>query len=118
MSEKKLVEFPYSGSGGKGDSWEGTIEVELTDEEIERLKASEEKYLRFVLADDVDDIYSKVYERIVDNELEVLRFMIDELRDDNEMDEDATDREVIEEHLDSQGMCISYPDYYKESDDE
>ena len=36
-------EFPYSGSGGKGDTWEGTIDVELSEEDYARVEASIKK---------------------------------------------------------------------------
>ncbi len=119
-------EFPYSGSGGKGDTWEGIIDVELSDEDYARVEASIKKgHFRMCEDDEIDDIYQRIYDMIIDVTLEIERDndMIDEYREDYDCDEDATDRDVIELFLDEQGCSISYPydlqeKYWENADEE
>ena len=106
----KVYEFPYSGSGGKGDSWEAMIDVKLTDEESERLIASAKSHDDMDEDSQIDDIYQKVYQKIVDENMVNVSDMIDEFRSDYNMPEDATDREVVEEYLDNQRIHIHYPE--------
>ena len=105
-------EFPYGGSGGKGDTWEGTIDVELSDEDYARVEASIKGGCSDMGDDpEIADIYEAIYEKIIDVTLESERDidMIDEYREDYDCDEDTTDREVIEIFLDEQGCSINYP---------
>ena len=110
-------EFPYSGSGGKGDTWEGTIDVELSDEDYARVEASI-KGGCFRMCDDpeIEDIYDAIYEKVIDVTLEIEKDidMIEEHRETYGLDEDATEREVIETYLDEQGCSISYPYDFQE----
>ena len=61
----KTYAFFVGGCAGKGDTWDYDLEVELTDEEAERLEASARKGSRWHLNEDpeISDIYDKVYDR-------------------------------------------------------
>ena len=103
-------EFPISGSGGKGDTWEGIIDVELSEKEYARVVESSKKGFWHMCDDDeISDIYDKIYAQVVDATIENEQDMIDEYREDYELPEDASDREVIESFLDCQDCRISYP---------
>ncbi len=61
----KTYEFRISGSGGKGDSWDGTIDMELSDEDYARVVASAKKGFWHMCDDkEISDIYG-VYLKIV-----------------------------------------------------
>ena len=57
-----LITFDYTLSFGKGDSGESYIEIDLTDEEYERLQEAHEEYEDFFGCKSVADIYDRVYE--------------------------------------------------------
>ena len=57
-----LVTFDYSLNYGKGDSGEAYIEMELTDEEYERLHVAQESGEEFIYCKLVEDIYERAYE--------------------------------------------------------
>lgn len=108
----KTYEFVYSGSSGKCDSWEGTIDVDLTEEDYKRVEASIAKGTYRMRDDpDINDIYLRIYEMIVDetllNEKDI--GMIEEHRSTYRCDKDASEREVIETYLSEQGCSINYP---------
>lgn len=99
----KTYEFVISGSGGKGDSWEGTIDVELSEEDYARVIASAKKGFGHMCDDDeISDIYEKIYAKAIDDNIKYQQDMIEEYREDYELPEDASDREVIETYLDYQ----------------
>lgn len=56
-----LVVFDYSLSFGKGDSEESSIEMELTEEEYERIQEAQESGEEFADCESVADIYDKAY---------------------------------------------------------
>ena len=115
----KMYEFPYGGSGGKGDTWEGAVDVELSDRDYARLKASAKEGYELLFEDsEIEDIYQRVYEKIVDTTLQDLSDMIDEYREDMDCDEDATDREVIEAYLDRQCCRLYYPEELQDISEE
>ena len=125
----KRYTFPYGGSFGKGDSWDGENEVELTDEEAVRLEASARKEPRWHLDEDpeIDDIYEKVYAFLYNHDIETLmndKYWIEERRSDREYEgkEPISDREMVEEYMDETSFNVCYPeelqDLSEESDDE
>jgi hypothetical protein len=57
-----LVTFEYSLCYGKGDYGEAYIEMELTDEEYERLQIAQESGEEFFCCESVKDIYDRAYE--------------------------------------------------------
>ena len=57
-----LVNFEYSIFFGKGDASESYIEMEITEEEYERLKEAEESGEEFMDCESVEDIYNRAYE--------------------------------------------------------
>jgi hypothetical protein len=57
-----LVNFDYSISFGKGDSGESWIEMEVTEEEYERLQEAQESGEEFEDCESVKDIYDRAYD--------------------------------------------------------
>lgn len=57
-----LVTFEYWVSFGKGDYGESYIEMEITEEECERLRKAEEVCEDFYKCEMVADIYERAYE--------------------------------------------------------
>lgn len=120
--------FPYSGSGGKGDTWEATIEIELDDEETERLEASAREEQRWNL--DEDDELEDLYERIQNEILEANKQMmiddgrLDELREDEPdmEDDDLVDMELgcisiqFPEELQNLVQCDYCEEYFPENE--
>ena len=127
----KTYYFPYGGSSGKHDTWDSIIDVELTDEEAERLEASAKAEERWRLDEDpeLQDIYDKVYDMIFDENKRMMKDdgRLKERRDDwenshrNYYDEDEdpddfqefdadvpTDDDLVDEELGS--ISISYPE--------
>lgn len=103
-------EFPYSGSSGKWDSWEGIIDVELSDEDYARIVVSSKGGFWHMCDDDgIKDIYDRIYEQIVDETVKNIRFMIDEIKSDLHLPADVPDREVAREYLNENACRISYP---------
>ena len=106
----KTYEFTISGSGGKGDSWDGTIDMELSEEDYARVVASAKKGFWHMCDDEeISDIYDRIYAKAVDDNIRYQRDMIEEYREDYDLPEDATDREVIETYLEYQNCRIGYP---------
>ncbi len=98
----KTYSFFVGGCAGKGDTWEYDLDVELTDEEAERLEASARKEPRWRLEEDTEigDIYDKVYDAMMENEIEnVPEDLLDEEIDDFLSDSDNWEEpEYDEEH--------------------
>ena len=57
-----LITFDYSLSYGKGDSGESYVEMEVTEEEYERLQEAQTSGEEFEDCELVADIYNRVYE--------------------------------------------------------
>ncbi len=128
----KTYAFFVGGCAGKGDTWSYDLDVELTDEEAERLEASARKEPRWRLEEDpeLSDIYDKVYDAMMENEISNVPsdLLSDEL-DDFLSDEDnweepeyceeegrwikkslpISDRELAIRYLDSMSFNVCYP---------
>ena len=57
-----LVNFDYTVSFGKGDAGESWIEMEVTEEEYERLQEAQESGEEFEDCESVKDIYDRAYD--------------------------------------------------------
>ena len=70
----KQFKFPYFFSLGRGDSSESTIDYELSDEQAKRLVKSAKEGGRFRLDEDedIEDIYSLLYEAVIEREKALL----------------------------------------------
>lgn len=130
----KNYTFPTGGSFGRGDSWEGIFEFELTDEEAARLAVAAKGKSRWDFEDDesVSDIYDKVYAAEYENELQNIINSPDfsDIRDeylyDNDNYEDPeyseelgawirkaypfTDRELAVKYFEDSSLSICYPE--------
>lgn len=114
----KKYDFPYYGSGGKGDSWDNIVSVVLSDEEDRRLRqsAESEKWFRLSEDPDLNDTYKKVLEAAYKQEiknLSVLDEMFDEYREDFSEDDDPEDlpiEVILRRYLDEQCIGINYPE--------
>lgn len=106
----KTYEFPFCGSGGPGDTWEGSISIDLSELDYARLEASISSGHDSPMEDDaVSDLCYRVFDSIVEKTLKLEEDMIEEYREIYGMDDDATPREIIEEFLWSQSLSIGYP---------
>lgn len=123
----KTYTFPYGGSFGKLDSWDGANEVELTDEEAARLEASARKEPRWRLDEDpeINDIYEKVYEFLYNHDIEEVmkdEDLLEELREDyeseDEDEEPLSDRELAEEYMDNTTFNVCYPEELQNLEDD
>lgn len=85
----KTITFIAYCTFGKGDSGESEVEVELTDEEYERVMTlgtnADVYYDGFEECEELRDIYDKVYAIAVDQ-------MTEEMRDYGEFDEDELEK--------------------------
>ena len=81
----KTITFPAYCTFGKGDSGETEVEVELTDEEYEKVMeyGTDEEYYYdgFAECEALKDIYDKVYSIAVDQ-------MTEEMRDFGDLDDE------------------------------
>ena len=105
----KTYEFPYSGSGGPGDSWEGAVNVELTDEQAGRLEASmTSKKFEFIEDDDsLEDIRQLVWKAVI---ADVINNSEPEyLREPYDVDESVPLEDCAQWFLDDNGASIYYP---------
>ena len=97
----KTYAFFVVGCAGKGDTWSYDLDVELTDEEAERLEASARKEPRWRLEEDpeISDIYDKVYEALLENEIKNVDedHIADELDDYLSDDDNWEDPEYSDE---------------------
>ena len=97
----KTYTFPYGGNIGL-ESWESEIDVDLTDEEAERLEASAMKEERWRLNEDpeIADICEKVHKLIFEENKRMMMEdgRIDEVReiDDNE---ELSDDEIVDDEM-------------------
>ena len=95
---------------GKGDSGETEVEVELTDEEAERLTSYGTKadiyYDGFSECDELKDIYKKVYSIAVNQ-------MTEEMRDFGELDEEELNNPNWE--VDDTYACgVEFPEEFED----
>ena len=97
-----LVTFDYTLCFGKGDYGESCVEMEITEEEYERLQKAQESGEEFVVCKLVEDIYERAY---------------------NLADEDATQDLIAADMLDEDDekaselypITVYYPELWKES---
>lgn len=114
----KIYTFPYGGSFGPGDSWDGFNEVELTDKEAERLEASAAKESRWRLDEDpeIGDIYNKVYRVLYMNEIAMImddEYRMREIREDYESEygkRRISDKTLAEKYMDNSTFNVNYPE--------
>lgn len=114
----KKYTFPYGGSFGPGDSWDGEVEVELTNRDASRLEESARKEPRWRLDDDpeVYDIYCKVEKKAIRNDIlsitsddsfmEQLRSDYEDRHDDERIPADST---IARKWLEESTLHINYP---------
>lgn len=106
----KTYEFPYTGSGGKGDGWAGSVSVDLTDEQAYRLdkSISSGKFDDFEDDCSLDDIREIVWKACITDT--VNNYLICDPEYLNEFgEEDSSEEECAEKLLDSNGATIHYP---------
>lgn len=104
---------------GKLDSVDYDVEVELTEEEYERVKESSKTHWRMRDDDSISDIYDRVYEAALDIDLEVMRDTPELLAEKMAWYLDISEEEALErffedeeiiEMLENEGdRGISYP---------
>ena len=103
----KTFKFPYSGTGGPGDSWSGYTIVELTDEQAALLDASISSGSFDDIDEDpaLDDICQKVWKSIIADTISNY--------DEKELREYGTKRDSLEKCakklLDRSCASIHYP---------
>ncbi len=118
----KTYTFPYGGSFGKGDSWDNTIDVELTNKDAARLEESARKESRWRLDEDpeIDDIYDKVYKAAYRQEIKnIPDFILDELRRDYyNGSKRVSNLKLAKEYLEDTSFHVSYPEELQELDEE
>ena len=114
----KTLTFPYIIELGKFDTISNTIQVELEDEDIDRLKKHKDD-APFRTNEALVDLYNYVLDSILEPERERLRsdpepvldMLQEEAEDEEEFDEttEVTD-EQIEDYLDSFQYYVDYPE--------
>jgi len=109
--------FPVGGSFGKGDSWDGTFDFTMTDEEASRLEASARKEPREWMDEDpeIEDIMDKIISASREHDIQNMLRDKDMVREQREWYEDnheegASDREVIEWYMDGTSYGVMYPE--------
>ena len=103
-------EFPYTGSGGKGDGWAGAVYVELTDDQAQRLEASiaSKQFDDFEDDPSLNDIRQLVWEAAINDTVENYSICdLDYLQECG--DEGDSLEECAEKLLESNGATIHYP---------
>jgi hypothetical protein len=115
----KTYTFPTQGSFGKGDSWDGEFTFTLSDDEAKRLQESARKESRYwcSLSDDPDiaDIEAKVLKASREKDIRNMlkdKELVQEQREwyEDDVGEEASDKEVIEWYLDQTSYEIMYPE--------
>ena len=132
----KKFTFKTGGSWGKGDSWDGIFDFELTDEEAARLAESAKGKTEWDVWDfqddkAVSDIYEKVYTAEYENELQnIIDCQIEDLREEYLDDDDNygdpeyceeigawikkaapfTDRDLAEKYFEDSSLSVGYPE--------
>ena len=109
----KSYDFPYYMSFGKGDSGDGIVKVTLSEEETDRLEHSAHTEPRWRLYEDpeIEDIYDKVYNHVIENEVSNYMFLdiIDDLRDEIDDSDEYDDHDLLVHYIKSFEMGINYP---------
>ena len=111
MKEFTFTAYCTYGKGNSGESW---IDVELTDEEAERLikygTQPEIYYNEFYQCEELKDIYNRVYALAVEQ-------MTDELREFGDLDEEYADNPNWK--VDDTYQCgVYFPDEFEDMLDE
>ena len=132
----KKFTFKTGGSWGRGDSWDGIFEFELTDDEAARLAESAKGKTEWDVWDfkddkSVSDIYDKVYAAEYENELKniidcQIGDLIEEYLDDDDHFEEPTyceeigawikkavpftERELAEAYFENSSLSVGYPE--------
>ena len=110
----RKVVFPYFVGIAKGESSDGEVEIELTDEEYVRLKKSfdEGKFLRIDNDPAIDDIWRKAFQAAMDIERDNLEAFPEIVEDffswDDDFDGEVTD-EWIDRYIDELRCGFNYP---------
>lgn len=116
----KTYTFPTGGSLGGGESWDGSIDFTLTDEEAARLEASANAEPRWELDEDesITDIYEKVRAFAFEENKKIMlkAGIIDELRRDRDYYANLSDDAIVAEEMGS--WNVSYPLELQELGDE
>ncbi len=104
---------------GKLDSVDYDVEVELTEEEYERVKESSKTHWRMREDDSISDIYDRVYEAALDIDLEVMRDTPELLAEKMAWYLDISEEEALERYFEDEEIIemlenegdrgISYP---------
>ena len=109
----KTYEFPYGGTIGKLETWDSSIEFELTDEEAARLEESARKESRWHLDEDeaISDICEKITQYIFEENKQMMieDGRLDEIKEEYDEDDDIpSDDEIVDEEM---GIWhVSYPE--------
>ena len=90
-----LIAFNYSISFGRGDGADSWVEMEITEEENERLQKAQESGEDFEDCELVADIYERVYELADEDATQ-------DLRDADYLEEDETASELY-------SIVVEYP---------
>ena len=111
--------FPYYVSFGKGDNTDGCVTVELTDEEAVRLENSAHEKSRWRLSEDpaLEDIFDKVYKKLIEAEIQNILEnddFIDDLREDFDESDEEGDYEFLEDYFSSLDIGINFPEELQE----
>lgn len=99
------------GTLGKCESWDGTVDYELTDEEAMRLEtaARKEPLLDFSDNEAIADIYEKVRTCAFEQNKKAMgSFIIEELRRDNDYYANLSDDQIVEEEMGQ--WSVDYPE--------
>jgi len=110
----KSFDFPYYVSYGKGDSTDSIVIVTLSEEEAGRLECSAHTEARWRLYEDpeIKDIYDKVYNLVIEQEISemMLSDIIDDLRDEIDDSDEYDDHDLLAQYLDSLEIRVNYPE--------
>ncbi len=120
----KTYEFPYGGA-----EWDAVIDIELTDEEVERLEVSAQAKPRWHLNEDkaIGDIFQKIeqaiYEKskqmmIEDGRLDEARETWKDLNEDEDEEDMPSDDELVEEEMGTWHVCYPKHLQFLEKDEE
>lgn len=122
-----LVNFGAYVSYGRMDSIDYEVEVELTEEEYERVKESCKTHMRMREDDAISDIYDKVYQAALKLDLDVMKSdkeMLAEkmawhlgISDEEALEREYTDEEIVAMLESEENRGVSYPHDLEEARD-
>ena len=99
----KTYTFPIDGEIGKWETWDGSVDITLTDEEANRLEVSAHAAPRGRLDEDpaISDIYEKVRSLAFEENKRAMQKngTITMLRKDNEEYDNYTDDQIVDEEM-------------------